>query len=175
MNPCLTVLLRFTQLIFSAIILSLSVVLMLGQRAGDSPVVTKFSIFLGSFGLFMAIFGVFSQIFSVLRQSKIVGSLDFVVALVQFAGGVATAVSLGPGINSCSNKLWRETNALVNGGYIVVNGQNFVYRNTPFESRCQMAFAITTFEFLIGMTFVISGVAMILAAQRKKAPQPAKW
>ncbi|EGX53077.1 hypothetical protein AOL_s00007g26 [Orbilia oligospora ATCC 24927] len=175
MNPCLIVLLRLTQLIFSAIIISLSVVLILGQRAGDSPVITKFSIFLGSFGLFMSIFGVFSQIFAVLRQSKIVGSLDFVVALVQFAGGVATAVALGPGINSCSNKRWRETNSIINGGYIVVNGQNFVYKHTPFESRCQMAFAITTFEFLIGMTFVMSGVAMVLAAQKRKTPQVPKW
>ncbi|KAK6499149.1 hypothetical protein TWF481_011720 [Arthrobotrys musiformis] len=175
MNPCLTILLRLAQLIFSAIILSLSVVLMLGQRAGDSPVITKFSIFLGSFGLFMAFFGVFSQIFAVMRQSRVVGALDFVVALVQFAGGVATAVALGPGINSCSNKRWRETNAIVNGGYVVVNGQNFVYKNTPFESRCQMAFAVTSFEFLVGMSFVLSGVAMILSAQRRKNPEPAKW
>ncbi|KAK6352093.1 hypothetical protein TWF730_008924 [Orbilia blumenaviensis] len=175
MNPCITILLRLTQLIFGAIILSLSVVLMLGQRAGEAPVITKFSIFLGSFGLFMAVFGVFSQIFAAMRNSKIVGYFDFVAALFQFAGGVATAVALGPGINSCSNKRWRETNDIVNGGYIVVNGNNFVYRNTPFESRCQMAFAITTFEFLIGMTFVISGVAMVLAAQRRKNPEPAKW
>ncbi|KAK6523348.1 hypothetical protein TWF281_001328 [Arthrobotrys megalospora] len=175
MNPCLTVLLRLTQLIFSAIILSLSVVLMLGQRSGEAPIITKFSIFLGSLGLFMSIFGVFSQIFAVMRKSRVVGALDFVVALVQFAGGVATAVSLGPGVNSCDNKRWRETNNVINGGYVVVNGQNFVYKNTPFESRCQMAFAVTSFEFLIGMSFVVSGVAMILSAQRRKNPEPAKW
>ncbi|EPS38020.1 hypothetical protein H072_8277 [Dactylellina haptotyla CBS 200.50] len=175
MNPCITILLRLAQLVFAAIVLALSVVLLLGQRAGDAPIVTKYSIAAGALGMFMAIFGVLSQIFVALRGSKIVGALDFLTALVGFAGGAAMAAQLGPGVNSCSNKHWREQNALVNGGYVVVNGQNFVYRDTPFYSRCQMSFAITAFEFLIGMTFVLSGIGLMLTSQRKKTPTPAKW
>ncbi|KAF3935151.1 hypothetical protein ABW20_dc0105538 [Dactylellina cionopaga] len=148
---------------------------MQGQRAGDAPVVTKFSIFLGAFGLFMALFGVLSQVFAALRNSKTVGGLDFATALVQFAGGAAMAVELGPGVNSCGNKHWREQNDIINAGYVIVNGQNFVYRDTPFDSRCQMAFAITSIEFIVGMFFVLSGVSMILASQQKRTPTLPKW
>ncbi|KAK6352723.1 hypothetical protein TWF696_004726 [Orbilia brochopaga] len=175
MNPCLTILLRLAQLLFSAIILALSVVLLQGQRAGDAPVMTKLSIFLGAFGMLMALFGVVSQILAALRDSKLVGGLDLATGLLQFAGGAAMAAKLGPGVNSCSNRRWRETNPLINGGYINVGGSNFVYRNTPFESRCQMAVAVTAFEFILGMSFVVAGVFMIIASQRKKAPTAAKW
>ncbi|KAF3930338.1 hypothetical protein ABW19_dt0206762 [Dactylella cylindrospora] len=157
-------------LIFAAIVLALSIVLLQGQRSGDAPIITKYSIFLGGFGMFMAVFGVLSQIFRVLRNSKTVGAFDFVTALFQFAGGVAMAVELGPGVNSCNNKRWRETNEVINGGYVVVGGQNFVYRDTPFDSRCQMALSITAFEFVTGMFFVLTGIFMIIASQRKANP-----
>ncbi|KAF3914615.1 hypothetical protein AA313_de0201207 [Arthrobotrys entomopaga] len=175
MNPCLTILLRLAQLVFSAIVLAVSVLLFVGQRAGNVPDITKFSIFVGGFGIFMAIFGVVSQIFSALRGSKIVGSLDFITALVGFAGGVAMAANLGPGVNSCDNTAWREKNLVINGGYVNVGGFNYVYRDTPFHSRCQMAFAITAFEFLVGMVFVLSGVGLILANHQRKNLTPAKW
>ncbi|KAF3911891.1 hypothetical protein ABW21_db0200763 [Orbilia brochopaga] len=168
--------LSFRQpLVFGAIILALSVVLLQGQRAGDAPAVTKLSIFLGGFGILMALFGVISQILAALRNSKVVGGLDLATGLLQFAGGAAMAAKLGPGVNSCSNRQWRETNALINGGYVTVGGSSFVYRNTPFESRCQMAVAVTAFEFLLGMSFVVTGVFMIIASQRRKTPTPAKW
>lgn len=175
MNPCLTILLRLSQLVFGVIVLALSVVLLQGQRAGDAPVMTKFSIFLGGFGVFMALFGLLSQMLAVLRDSKIVGGLDLMAGLLQFAGGAAMAVMLGPGVNSCSNRQWRETNDIINGGYITVGGSRFVYRTTPFESRCQMAFAVTSFEFVLGMSFVVAGVFMIIADHRKKVPRTPKW
>ncbi|EWC44856.1 hypothetical protein DRE_00915 [Drechslerella stenobrocha 248] len=175
MNPCLTIVLRLAQLVLSVIVLALSVVLLQGQRAGDAPVVTKFSIFLGALGTLMAFFGVISQIFAALRDSKVVGGLDFGTGLLQFAGGVAMAVELGPGVNSCSNKRWREMNSVVNGGYVVVGGSNYVFRNTPFESRCQMAFSVTACEFLLCMTFVAAGVFMIISSYHKKSPVVPKW
>jgi len=176
MNPCLTVVIRLAQLVFSTIVLALSVVLIQGQRSGDAPVITKFSAFLGGFGILMALFGVTSQIITLLRNSKITGAVDFIAGLFQFAGGIAMAAQLGPGVNSCSNKLFRETNDIINGGYVVVGGRNLVYKNTPFVSRCKMASSIAAFEFLAGMAFVVSGILMILASQKKKtATATDKW
>lgn len=167
MGPILTIIIRLAQLLFSVIVLALSVSLIKGQHIGGSPSITNFSAFLGGFGIIMAIFGFASQIFAALRDSIIIAIADIVPALAFFAGGVAMAVQLGPGVGSCSNPFFTERNDIINGGIINI-GNGIVYDKEDFSGRCHEAQAVAAFELLGCVMFLTSASLMFLTGMRKR-------
>jgi len=168
MGPIFTIIFRIIQLVFSIIVLALSIKLIKGQNYGGSPATTSYAAFVGGLGIVVAVFGVLSQILAALRDSIIIAIVDLLASLFFLAGGVAMAVALGPGVNSCNNKLYRENNKIIDGG-LTGPDHDLFFGPTPLKSRCEMAQATAAFEFLGLVAFLASAILMFLASRKKVA------
>ncbi|KAL3425712.1 hypothetical protein PVAG01_02503 [Phlyctema vagabunda] len=95
-----TVVLRVLQLVFAAVVLALSVVLINEHGTGKSPTQLPYGAFCGGLGLFVGAIGLAAVFFDKL-QGIIMAAVDALATLFVLAGGITYAVSARVG--SCSN------------------------------------------------------------------------
>lgn len=152
---------RAFQIIFSAIVLALSVVLIKGQLYGNAPTITKYEAFCGAFGVIVASLG-FAAAFVEAIPGLIMAGVDALCTLFFLAGSVALAVKLK--VHSCApdpgafNKNFKAPpdnaspytffNEVINAGI-----RNY---SIDYPRRCHMAQADTAFLFFALGCFVVS-------------------
>ena len=81
--------LRGFQLLFSFVIIGLSVTLMKGHKIGDAPVTTTYSIFTGAFGAITAVVCLAALWVDAIK-GIIVMAIDALTALFYIAGGIVS-------------------------------------------------------------------------------------
>ncbi|KAJ5130723.1 uncharacterized protein N7515_006762 [Penicillium bovifimosum] len=157
--------LRVFQLIFTIIVLALSVKLAKGQEVGSVPAETGYAAFTGGFGILAAIVGI-AALFVDSLDGLVTMVLDGVSGLALLAGGIVYAVRLRG--TSCSDYYTTWDNVLLNGGCIKLNSEDFVrcaYTKGQLKPRCTSATADAAFMFLgfvmcvavVGASFVFRG------------------
>jgi len=85
--------LRVFQLLFSAIVLGLSISLIKSQKYGSAPATTGYAAFTGGFGIVAALVG-FASVFASALDGLIIWAVDGLASLFFLAGGIAAAVGL---------------------------------------------------------------------------------
>ncbi|KAF2691648.1 hypothetical protein K458DRAFT_285832, partial [Lentithecium fluviatile CBS 122367] len=116
------------QLLFSVIVLGLSIGLLRGQGPGDegyssTPITIRFAVFVGAISLVTGFIGVAAEWVSAL-QGKIMLVIDGIITVINIAGGVVSAIlhlTSNIGNAKCSdtsilNQLKLYDNDLFNGG-----------------------------------------------------------
>lgn len=137
---------RSVQMCFGITVLSLSVSLIKGQIIGSAPATTGYDAFVGAFLMLDVFIGMTALGVSFLA-GPIMWGIDALVALCALAGGIATAVEL-KGV-SCSDVYGMYYNGLINGGSVVIKGQESESLDkAQLASRCKMNKADTAFLFL---------------------------
>ncbi|KAJ5301496.1 hypothetical protein N7508_006359 [Penicillium antarcticum] len=138
---------RFFQLIFTIVVLGLSITLAKGQQIGSVPAETSYGAFSGGIGILAALIGV-AALFIESLDGIITWILDGVSALALLAAGVIFAVRLH-GTN-CSDFSTLFGQKLLSGGCVKANDKTtYCYWDEDhFKSRCTSATADTAFMFL---------------------------
>jgi len=148
--------LRALQIVFCAIILALSVVLINGT-GGKSASQTDFASFCGGFGLVIAAIGIVACFLEAL-QGIIMAAIDGLAAFFILAAGIAFAATLG--IHSCTNPDYTAYNKIIQ-----IDSANTI--NSALDAltaRCHEAGAVTAFLFF---AFVCFAGTMILGLLSK--------
>ncbi|ORY68382.1 marvel domain-containing protein [Pseudomassariella vexata] len=155
-------------LLFSAVVLALSVSVAKEQRFEAVPTQTSFSSFVGAFGLVVSAIGLLALWLNRIPALFVMGA-DVVTSIFFLAAGIALTLGL-KSVSNCTDTsdqalLNKYDNRLVNGGCISRHGDTFcnVAKNeddTKFSlavSRCQRLQADYVFEYL---GFIL-GIVMI--------------
>ncbi|KAI9880203.1 MAG: hypothetical protein M1830_004789 [Pleopsidium flavum] len=155
--------LRAVQLLFSAIVLGISISLIRGQVHGAAPSQTDFSAFAGGWGLLIALVGIAATTFFAALEGIAMLALDGLAILFYLAAALAMAVTLR--VHKCTNENFTTSNALINGGL----RDNKYYRYIDLQGRCHKAQADTAFLFFAFAAFVGTAVLSGMAGRRKGA------
>ncbi|KAI9662718.1 MAG: hypothetical protein M1831_002761 [Alyxoria varia] len=145
--------LRGLQLVFSAVVLALTVVLINGQKEDSVPAVTNFEAFNGGWGIIIAVVGVVGAFVEAVPRFVLLG-LDGFTTIFFLAGSTAYANKLG--VNSCVP----DPDALEQFGYddVPETASFYTIRNeiinagafsssVDYAHRCRLAQADTAFLF----------------------------
>jgi len=177
-----TLALRSFQIIFSIIVLGLSISLLRGQLKDGSyqedngnidqisngtPPQTGYAAFCGGWGILIALVG-FGGIFVESLQGIILAGLDALTAVITLAGGIAFAVNLKGG--SCSDDNFTTSNSIIRGaGTFSFDGVTLPAFNefADLSSRCHMAQAVMVFLFLAFLAFVGSAATGLMGKGRR--------
>jgi len=132
---------RGIQILFSAVVLGLSITLGKGQVVGHWPTTYSYAAFLGGFGMIAGAFGILCVFVHLFDHTIINLAIDGVVALLYIAGGAALAIQLKGG---CTNVLSMLHNKLINCGAVIttIDGEEW------FDGLCGVT-QKTTFNDLI--------------------------
>ncbi|KAJ5985751.1 hypothetical protein N7499_007957 [Penicillium canescens] len=139
---------RFFQLIFTIVVLGLSITLAKGQQLGSVPSETSYGAFSGGIGVLAALIGTVA-IFIDSLDGVVTWVLDGVSALALLAAGIIFAVRLHG--TSCSDPDTLFGNVLLSGGCITTNDGIYTgcyWDEKHLKSRCTSATADTAFMFL---------------------------
>lgn len=137
------------QVIFSIVVLALSIVLARQQVVGKVPSQTSYAAVTGALGIIAAIVGV-ASIFIDRLKGIISWVLDGVTAIALLAAGIAFSVALR-GTNCNDERVGGSTwdNPLISGGcYYDDNGSEHCYEHGVVKKRCTRATADAAFMFL---------------------------
>jgi len=85
--------LRFFQILFSVVVLGLSITLAKGQRHGAVPATTGYAAFAGAFGVLAGLIGI-ASLFVEMLNGIISWAVDGLAALILLAGGIAYTIGL---------------------------------------------------------------------------------
>ncbi|KAJ5551243.1 hypothetical protein N7535_000814 [Penicillium sp. DV-2018c] len=149
---------RVFQLIFTIVVLAVSVKLAKGQEIGSVPAETGYAAFTGAIGILAGIVGI-AALFVDSLDGLIAMVFDGVSGLALLVGGIIFAVRLH-GTN-CSDYYTTFDNILLNGGCIKLKSEDFVrcaYTKDQLKPRCTTATADTAFMFL-GFVMCVAVVA----------------
>ncbi|QIX01877.1 hypothetical protein AMS68_007394 [Peltaster fructicola] len=172
---------RGLQLLFSVIVLALSITAVKWQVYGSAPASSGYNSFAGAWATLFSLIG-FVAVFVSSVPGLIVAALDGLTFLILLAGGIAYAVQLR-GI-TCSNPSAILDNAdrytLVNGGstpFVDSNGNSFTLYGVPslsdgspnldaVKSRCNTVVADDVFIFFAAIT-ALAAAALVFVAHRR--------
>ncbi|KAI2470367.1 marvel domain-containing protein [Annulohypoxylon bovei var. microspora] len=156
-------------LLFSAVVLGLSVTLAKQQEVGAPPSETSFGSFIGAFGILISLIG-FAALFIDKIPAFAMMAADGIATALFLAGGIALTVALKP-VSSCTSdddatRYQRLTNKLLTGGCQDVAGDTVcpgISTEDVLKGRCQRVQADYVFEYLafifgvaiIGLSFVL--------------------
>ncbi|KAF2669646.1 hypothetical protein BT63DRAFT_425327 [Microthyrium microscopicum] len=168
--------LRFFQIIFSAVILGLSINLAKGQAVGKVPATTGYGSFTGAFGIIAGTIGV-AAIFVELLDGVISWVIDILAALITVASGIAFTLAL-KGTN-CGSVVTLYDKSVLNCGTVEYQGTTFWTCGAQnsngkeeiksavdsIESRCRMATADEVFMY---MTFAVVVAALVVSFMNKR-------
>ncbi|KAI1803517.1 marvel domain-containing protein [Daldinia bambusicola] len=167
-------------LLFSAVVLGLSVTLAKQQVEGAPPSETSFGSFCGAFGILVSLVGIAALFID--KVPAIVPMIaDGLATALYLAGAIALTVALKP-IPSCTgddyeSRIARFTNKLLTGGCQTVGGFD-VCPGRPDEnglkSRCQRVQADYVFEYL-GFAFGVAIIALTFFFNRGKGSRTAAY
>ncbi|KAI1479552.1 hypothetical protein K445DRAFT_20232 [Daldinia sp. EC12] len=152
-------------LLFSAVVLGLSVTLAKHQVDGAPPSETSFGSFCGAFGVLVSLIGI-AAVFIDKIPTIVPTVADGLAAALYLAGGIALTIALKP-ITSCTsddddNRLERWNNKLLTGGCKTVGDIDFCPGRTDeagLKSRCQRVQADYVFEYL-AFAFGVAVIAL---------------
>ncbi|KAK5125055.1 hypothetical protein LTR85_001246 [Meristemomyces frigidus] len=165
MNTITSLVVRFFQFVFGAIVLGLSITAIKWQWQGSAPATSSYSAFTGAFGMLTALIGT-AAIFIDAVPDLIMAIVDALASVLFLAGGIAFAVGLR-GV-SCGNTHDTSNNYLLNGG-CKGKGDNqecgFASYNV-LPGRCRMAEADSAFLFLGFLISIGAAVLCFLASRR---------
>jgi hypothetical protein len=163
------------QILFSTVVLGLSITLAKGQHHGAVPATTGYAGFAGAFGILAGLVGV-AALFVNILNGIISWAFDALAALVLLAGGIAYAIGLKD--TSCSNYPKMVLNPLLNCGstgkpytdsykiYCDATDEKSLAR--AVQGRCKEATADDVFLFLACVTS-IAVLAISFLQGRNKA------
>ncbi|KAJ5118402.1 hypothetical protein N7448_010111 [Penicillium atrosanguineum] len=153
------------QLLFSVVVLGLSVTPARGQGTGKAPAESGYAAFTGAFGIIAALLGIIA-LFMYSLDGVITWLIDGVASLTLLAGGIVYAVTL-KGVH-CSNAWTTYQNKLIDGGSWSDNkGDTISYWDeSHLHSRCVSAEANTTFMFLACIACIGTLVASVFSGRR---------
>jgi len=164
--------LRFFQIIFSVVVLGISITLAKGQGHGAVPATTGYAAFAGAFGILAGLVGV-AALFVEFLNGIISWAFDGLAAVVLVAGGIAYAVGLKGA--KCSDVSTTYNNKLLNCG-TTGSGDNILYyckvanaKDIPgaINSRCRQATADDVFLFLAFIVTVLVLVASFVWGRKR--------
>jgi hypothetical protein len=166
--------LRFFQLIFSAVVLGLSISLAKGQVVGSAPATTGYSGFCGAFGIIAAVIGI-AAIFFEGVNGIITWIADGLAALVLLAGGIAMAIGL-KGVD-CGSLFSYYLNPIINCGTLDLGkdtgkgwsclGDSVQDRQKNIAGRCRMARADDVMLFIAFAVSLGALAASFLFARKR--------
>ncbi|KAF2430239.1 hypothetical protein EJ08DRAFT_660972 [Tothia fuscella] len=150
--------LRAFQLLFSIIVLGLSISLIKGQHVGGAPIRQGYSAFAGALGMVAAIYGLVVVFVESLAFGGIVSwAVDGFTSLALLAGGIIMALGLRG--TKCGDQYTLYKNELIAGGNVPwKSGTAGYYHGDPamLKKRCTQNTAEVSFEFLACIFFVIT-------------------
>ncbi|KAJ5667826.1 uncharacterized protein N7477_006396 [Penicillium maclennaniae] len=160
-----TAIARSAQLLFSVVVLSISVSLARGQGIGKAPAETGYAAFTGAFGIIAALVGIVALFVDSL-DGVITWLIDGVASLALLIGGIVYAVTL-KGVH-CGDPWTTFQNKLINGGCWSDNkGDTICYWDkSHLHSRCVSVEADTAFMFLAFIACIGTLVASFLSGRR---------
>jgi len=138
---------RGFQVLFSIVVLALSVTLAKGQIQGTAPSILGFSAFLGVVGLLVGLLGAATLFVEPLqRKPVIVWVVDAVVTLFFLAGAIALAVEL-KGLGDCNDWDAIMNNSVLNcGAQISTVGGETTYSNVCINNSAASSLSLLELE-----------------------------
>jgi len=170
----ITLFLRVAQLLFAAVVIALSAVLINGYGPGHNPSIIDYGAFCGGAGLIIAVVGIAAIFFDAL-QGIIVLALDAFAAFFLLAGGLAFAVTIKVG--SCADQsddgyLARHLGTFAPSLNKYDNDNNANQEATDLTndtiSRCRMIQADTAFIWFLSGCFLVTVVLSFLNKSSKR-------
>jgi len=165
-----TAILRFVQVVFAAVVLGLSAVVVKNQIVGSNPAI-NYATFTGAFGMIAAIVGC-PAFFIEPLTGLVMSAVDALASLFFLAGGIAIAVKLR-GIDCSSKNVenWAKMslNDMLNGGCLKIKGQKrCAYEGDLGElsSRCKEVRADSVFQFFSFLVCIACAVLALYAMKR---------
>ncbi|KAI1384791.1 marvel domain-containing protein [Hypoxylon trugodes] len=154
---------RGLLLLFSAVVLGLSVTLAKQQVVGSPPSETSFGSFCGAFGILISLIGLGGLFIDKIPPVALM-AVDGLASALYLAGAIALTVAL-KSVPNCTdnddyNKFQRYQNKLINGGCQDVAGSPVcpgARDDNVLKGRCQRVQADYVFEYLA----FIFGVGMV--------------
>ncbi|RAK98506.1 MARVEL domain-containing protein [Aspergillus ibericus CBS 121593] len=164
MNPLIIAILRAFQLVFSVVVLGISISLAKGQHINSVPGATGYAAFTGGLGTLASLIGA-AAIFIESFQTFLSWAIDGLASLAFVTGGIIYAVYLRN--TNCSNQLTSCTNSIINGGSFR-DGKKTIcwYSGGKLNSRCTSAKADMVFMFL-GFAVCAAVCGMVFLRRRK--------
>ncbi|KAJ5198527.1 uncharacterized protein N7498_007644 [Penicillium cinerascens] len=161
----ITAIARAAQLLFSIVVLGLSVTLAKGQGFGSAPAQTGYAAFTGAFGIIAALLGSVA-LFVDKSDGVITWLVDGVASLALLAGGIVFAVTL-KGVH-CGDEWTTFNNVLLNGGCWSDNqgDKGCWWGKDELHSRCVSAEADTAFMFLGFIACIGALIGSFLSGRR---------
>jgi len=166
-----TLALRVCQLIFSAVVLALSVVLVNGYGPGHAPSLLDYGVFCGAGALVIAAIGVIACFLEAL-QGIVILAIDGLASFFLLAGAAAFSAKIKSG--SCTNGYYLEAI----GDTILPSGDKNYYGNNQqqiddnvvkdIESRCRLAQADEAFLWIAVICFIATAVLGFLGKSGKR-------
>ncbi|KAJ6023877.1 hypothetical protein N7540_004674 [Penicillium herquei] len=142
---------RAFQLLFTVVVLGLSVSLARAQGHGSVPAQTGYAAFAGALGVLVSLVGI-AALFIESLSGIIAWALDAFASIALLVGGIIYAVAL-KGVNCSKPEEYAWDNVLVSGGCEKYKGDKYCYTLTvhgksAVKSHCISAEADTAFMFL---------------------------
>ncbi|GLI73773.1 hypothetical protein PoHVEF18_002002 [Penicillium ochrochloron] len=139
---------RFLQILFSIVVLVLSISLARQQKYGKVPSQTSYAAFTGALGIIASVIGIASLFVEKLR-GVFTWVLDGVTGIALLAAGVAFSVALkGVDCNNTSTDGPTWDNPLISGGCYEDKDNKWCADKGVVHSRCVRAEADAAFMFL---------------------------
>ncbi|KAF2142047.1 uncharacterized protein K452DRAFT_308444 [Aplosporella prunicola CBS 121167] len=164
------IVMRSVQIVFSAVVLGLSIKLIQDQVFGTSRTINV-AAFSGAFGIFAALVGL-ASLWLTAMSPTVLSAVDGLATGFQLAVGITIAVKLRHitcASNSDMNRYRLYRNDLTNGGCI--SQKNGVYCGHGndwgyFHERCRMSSADSAFLIMAGAVFVLQSVLTYIHFRR---------
>ncbi|CEJ55968.1 hypothetical protein PMG11_02195 [Penicillium brasilianum] len=139
---------RFLQILFSVVVLGLSISLAKHQKYGKVPTQTSYAAFTGALGIIASVIGIVSLFVDRLR-GVFTWVLDGVTCIALLAAGVAFSVALkGVDCNNTSTDGPTWDNPIISGGCYKDGDTKWCADKYKVHSRCVTAEADAAFMFL---------------------------
>jgi len=132
--------LRFFQILFSVVVLGLSITLAKGQNLGSVPATTGYAAFAGGFGILAGLIGI-AALFVDMLNGIISWAVDALAALILLAGGISFSIGL-KGTN-CSRYETFYSNRLLTCGSTGKAGTDNFYAFCDAKDKKELQIAIT--------------------------------
>ncbi|TGO26135.1 hypothetical protein BPAE_0065g00090 [Botrytis paeoniae] len=160
-----TLALRVLQMLFAAVVLALSAVLIHGYGPGTSWSLTSYGSFCGGAALIFAAIGV-AACFVEALQGIIMLALDGIASFFLLAGGIAYAATIKVGSCSDLNYIKDHPNPMFPGVYKEYSGDVVKAVKDDLKARCQEVQASTAFIWFTAACFVGTTAIHFLSSKR---------
>ncbi|KAJ5679558.1 hypothetical protein N7462_007802 [Penicillium macrosclerotiorum] len=157
---------RFFQMVFSGVVLGLSINLARNQYYGKVPSQTSYAAFTGALGIIAGIIGFVALIFSGLGEMVSI-VVDGVTSAALLIGGIVYAVALrGTNCNDTSTDGNTWDNPLISGGCYTDDDGKHCFDKYVVHSRCVRAQTDCAFMFITCLV-CLGAIATSIIARRR--------